>query len=183
MPRDEAIRAFIDEQAPLGFTYPAVDGRKGVIPPGYHLDHARFLLGRGEQAFAGAKTALRSWKQFDVGWASARPGDTPIAAGQTVAVVFRVFGQGSMCSARIVYTIDEANRFGFAYGTLPGHVESGEEQFLIERTEDGAVWYDVRAFSRPQHVLTKIGFPFVRCLQKRFVRQSAAAMQKGVETG
>jgi uncharacterized protein (UPF0548 family) len=175
------IRGFIAEQSRLAFTYPAVDGRQGVVPPGYHLDHARFPLGRGERAFAQAKAALRGWKQFDVGWASARPDTTPLAPGQTVAVVFRIFGLWSMCSARIVYAIDEPNRFGFAYGTLPGHVESGEEQFLIERTDDGAVWYDVRAFSRPQHMLTKIGFPLVRCLQKRFVRQSAAAMRKAVE--
>jgi uncharacterized protein (UPF0548 family) len=28
---------------------------------------------------------------------------------------------------RVVYVLDEPERRGFAYGTLPGHPESGEE--------------------------------------------------------
>ena len=39
------------------------------------------------------------------------------------------------------------SRFGFAYGTLPGHGGSGEERFLIERDRDDGVWYDILAFS------------------------------------
>jgi len=48
-----------------------------------------------------------------------------------------------------VYVIDETvpvRRFGFAYGTLPAHVEQGEERFSVELHADGAVWYDLRAF-------------------------------------
>ena len=68
-----------------------------------------------------------------------------------------------------------------AYRTLPGHVESGEERFLAEwdRGDDG-VWYDILAFSRPNHVLTRLGYPVVRRLQKRFGRDSAAAMLRAV---
>ncbi len=115
-----------------------------------------------------------------MGWAYAFPNDTPIEPNRTVAVVARTFGLWCVCSARIVYVVDEPHRFGFAYGTLPGHVECGEERFLVQRDEDGTVWYDIRAFSRPGHILTKIGFPFVRRLQKRFVRDSADAMQRSV---
>jgi uncharacterized protein (UPF0548 family) len=182
-PSDKAIRAFINEQSQLAFTYPAVDRNNPVIPRGYRPDHFRSRLGSGEAAFDKAKAGLRCWKQFDLGWARACPGDTPIVAGQTVAVVFRTFGLWCVCSARIVYVIDEPNRFGFAYGTLPGHVESGEEQFLVEREGDGTVWYDVRAFSRPRHVLTRLGYPLVRRLQKQFVRQSADVMRRAVEQG
>ncbi len=32
---------------------------------------------------------------------------------------------------RVVYVVDEPDRRGFAYGTLPGHAESGEELFLV----------------------------------------------------
>ncbi len=84
----------------------------------------------------------------------------------------------------IVYVVDESgptNRFGFACGTLPGHVESGEERFLVEWDDaDDAVWYDILAFSRPNHVLTRLGYPVVRRLQRRFGRDSAAAMRKAV---
>ena len=72
-------------------------------------------------------------------------------------------------------------KFGFAYGTLPGHVESGEERFLIEwNLADDNVWYDVLAFSKPNHILTRLGYPVARRMQKRFGRDSAAAMLKAV---
>jgi uncharacterized protein (UPF0548 family) len=48
---------------------------------------------------------------------------------------------------------------------------------------DDAVWYDILAFSRPNHALTRIGYPVVRRLQKRFGRDSAANMLKAVRTG
>ena len=47
----------------------------------------------------------------------------------------RAIGLWWLNACRIVYVVDESgpiSKFGFAYGTLPGHVESGEERFLIE---------------------------------------------------
>ena len=74
-------------------------------------------------------------------------------------------------------------KFGFAYGTLPGHVESGEERFLIEwDRETDKVWYDILAFSRPNHFLTRLGYPLVRRTQKRFGRDSAASMFRAVNS-
>ena len=86
-----------------------------------------------------------------------------------------------------VYVVDESEpncKFGFAYGTLPGHVESGEERFLIEwNRADNSVWYDILAFSKPNHFLTRLGYPVVRRMQKRFARDSAAAMLNAVRSG
>ncbi len=76
--------------------------------------------------------------------------------------------------------IDEPRKYGFAYGTLAKHAESGEEWFGVERREDDSVWYEVLAFSRERHVLAKIGFPFTRSLQRRFRRDSGRAMQRAV---
>jgi uncharacterized protein (UPF0548 family) len=99
----------------------------------------------------------------------------------------RAIGLWWLNSCRIVYVVDESgpiSKFGFAYGTLPGHVESGEERFLIEwdRGKNG-VWYDILAFSRPNHFLTRLGYPVVRRLQKRFGRDSAASMLNAVRPG
>jgi uncharacterized protein (UPF0548 family) len=85
--------------------------------------------------------------------------------------------------AERAYYINEPRRFGFAYRTLPGHVESGEERFLVDLADDGSVWYDILAFSRPNHFLTRLGYPYVRRLQKRFGRDSAAAMVRVAQTG
>ena len=59
-------------------------------------------------------------------------------------------------------------RFSFAHGTLGGHLLAGEERFAVELTEDGDVFYEAYAFSRPAHALSVIGYPIVRLLQKRF---------------
>ena len=85
-----------------------------------------------------------------------------------------------------MYVVDASgpiSKFGFAYGTLPGHVEIGEELFLIEWDQNtNSVWYDIVAFSKPNHFLTRLGYPLVRRTQKRFGRNSAAAMFRAVNS-
>ena len=75
----------------------------------------------------------------------------------------RAFGTWSLSAARVVYLVEEGRpvrRFGFAYGTLPDHVETGEERFTVEWHEnDDSVWYDILAFSQPQHPLIKLSSP------------------------
>ena len=93
-----------------------------------------------------------------------------------VAVLARVFGVWTLNACRIVYVVDEPTRFGFAYGTLPDHAECGEDRFLIERDDNGTVWYDIRVFSRPRLLLARLAAPLARRLQDQFRRDSAAAM-------
>ncbi len=187
-PSAETLRRILQSQAPLEYTYPSVGTKRTNAPPpaGYVVDHTRTIIGQGPIVFERARTAIVRWRQFQLGWLEAFPDDTPIRAGETVLVLARVFGLWWTNAARIVYTIDEMGdalaSFGFAYGTLPSHVESGEERFLVEWdhiTDD--VWYEILAFSRPRHILTSIAYPFARAMQKRFARQSAAAMKAFVE--
>lgn len=71
------------------------------------------------------------------------------------------------------------HRFGFGYVTLPGHVECGEDRFVVEWAQsDDSVWYDILDFSRPHHVLAGIGYQVAPRLQKKFARDSAAAIQR-----
>lgn len=181
-PNDDAIAKFLQAQARLDFTYPDIGATAATPPDRYIVDRTRVQLGSGEAVFQRAKDALKNWRQFELGWTNAVPSDTPIRTGRVVIVVARTLGIWSLNSARIVYVIDEPRRFGFAYGTLPGHVEQGEERFLVEIMEDNSVWYDIIAFSRPRHLFTKIGYPLVRRLQKRFGRDSAAAMLRAVRS-
>ena len=97
----------------------------------------------------------------------------------------RILGLWWVNACRIVYLVDEqapVSRFGFAYGTLPEHAESGEERFTVEwHEDDDTVWYDILAFSRPHQLLARLAYPYVRRLQKRFARDSAAAMGRWVK--
>lgn len=179
-PGDESVRRFISSQQALSFTYPEVGATKAAAPAGYVIDHNRQLLGSGEAVYERAVAALRGWKQFDLGWVKVRPENAPIAVGKTVAVQASTFGLWSLNACRIVYLVEESvdlkARFGFAYGTLPAHAECGEERFTIEWDRDDSVWYDLYAFSRPQQPWVRLGYAYARRLQKRFARESLAAM-------
>jgi uncharacterized protein (UPF0548 family) len=181
-PSVDTLRRFVATQARLPFTYEAVGATAKMPPAGYVVDHTRIKLGEGEPVFRSGIAALRQWQQFRLGWVDAWPSDTPIQEGEAVAVMGRGIGVWWLNACRIVYVVDETgpvSKFGFAYGTLPGHVESGEERFLIEwDRRDDAVWYDIVAFSRPNHFAARLGYPVVRRLQKRFGRDSAASMLK-----
>lgn len=179
-PERRQLDRFLAAQRNRTFSYREVGVSRRSAPTGYQVDHNRVQIGEGRAAFARAVDALRSWKQFDLGWVSAYPSTAPIEPGATVAVRARHYGFWSLNAARIVYTIEDEGpvvRFGFAYGTLPDHAEMGEERFTVEWNHgDGSVWYDLFAFSRPNHPLASFGKPFSRRLQKRFARDSMRAV-------
>src|SRR6185503_2682868 len=159
---------FIASQRDLPYTYAEVGATNATPPAGYNVDHNRIQLGSGEATFHGAVEALKMWRQFELGWVAIVPRGVRVEIGATVAVKARAFGTWSLNACRVVYTIDEDRRFGFAYGTLPDHVENGEERFLVEWLPDDSVWYDILAFSHPQHPLVRLSSPLARMLQKRF---------------
>lgn len=92
-------------------------------------------------------------------------GEESIAAGDT-AILTLGFGPIKFrAPCRVIWIIDEPKRKGFAYGTLPGHPESGEECFIVEQTDEGSVWLTVRAFSRPATWWAWAGYPVTRLVQ------------------
>jgi uncharacterized protein (UPF0548 family) len=180
-PAPQTLRKILESQKELSLTYGDIGATSTKPPAGFVVDYTRSKLGEGTEVFDAAKTALQSWRQYRFSWLEAWPEDTPLETGREIATVARSLGLWWVNICRIVYTIDEAVRFGYAYGTLPHHVECGEERFLIELTETGEVWYDILAFSRPQTWLARIGYPYVRRVQKRFARCSVAALMKAVD--
>lgn len=105
--------------------------------------------------------------------------------GATREESFEVSSRYAVDSYRVRYVDrEEEHRYGFAYGTLPGHAERGEERFGILRDRrDNSVYYEVLAFSRPNHPLSHAGYPVARTLQRRFALDSKQAMVAAVEMG
>lgn len=179
-PSEERLRSFLQSRKDTPFSYGDVGASKSSgVPDGYVADHNRVKLGEGEETFHRAVEAVREWRMFDLGWANVFPFESPIEADAVVAVVARPFGVWSVNPCRIVYVENEPRRFGFAYGTLPGHAARGEERFTVERENDGSVHYDILAFSRPGPAM-KLGYPFARRLQRRFAKDSVRAMADAV---
>lgn len=162
--------------------------RGGVDNPpqsGFIPDQHRCLLGRGEGVYQKACAALDAWTMFPA-WTLVYPLEPSQQPGQIVAMTTRIMGVWWINPCRILQRCDreagDVRRHGFVYGTLPQHAECGEERFRVEMLPDGFVWYELRAFSRPQHWLAWLAFPIARWWQLRFVRDSQAAMLKAVES-
>lgn len=176
-PSRTEIETFIDRQANEEFSYPDVGASLTKPPEDYIVDHNMVVIGHGDQVWQQAKDAIRSWKMFDLSWVELCWPETAIEKDRNVAILISHLGFYSLNAARIVYTIDEPESFGFAYGTLPEHGESGEERFLVKLNRDtGEVCYDLYAFSVPNHVMSWLGYRIARMLQKQFAVDSKAAM-------
>jgi len=109
-----------------------------------------------------------------------------IQCDQIVGVLFRGLGIWSLNPARIIEVHDSTDKavqvFGFTYGTVAGHVERGEERFLLKwDRESDEVWYLLDAVSRPKHFLAWVAYPYARWQQARFRSESGQSMLKSVE--
>jgi uncharacterized protein (UPF0548 family) len=147
----------------------------GPLPAGYqHLEVER-RLGAGDAAYRQACESLMTYgPQRGLGL---RPQATAPRADVGVDVLSRLAVLGVPC--RIVWTVESAERTGFGYGTLEGHIESGEEGFLIERRDD-EVHAVVRAYTRHGGWLTRLGGPVTWRLQRVAAQGYLRALQRAV---
>lgn len=193
-PDESAIAEFRDRQRRLPLSYSEVLATRSHCPPGYAAAHYRVQLGWGERSYEAACDAIRSWKPFPAPLVTVHPEPDEIALGTHVVVRIQSCGIWALLCSEIVDVIDthfgggegphdvSFERFGFAYGTKPGHAERGEERFCVEwYHDDDSVWYDLRSYSRPQHWLVWAALPYARHQQRRFARYSLAAMVRAVE--
>jgi uncharacterized protein (UPF0548 family) len=116
--------------------------------------------------------AVRHWASHKKAGVTVVPASVPLAVGETVSLCIPLsIAQVVVCSVtatcRVVETIDEADRFGFTYATLPHHPEDGEETFLVERRADGTATYTVRVVWRAGVFASRIAPPITRLLQRR----------------
>jgi uncharacterized protein (UPF0548 family) len=176
-------RNYLFTQSKLSFSYPELTATQSPDPVrNYDHDFAQISLGEGSQTFEKAKVLLKKWKMFPFSWTKILPPNAPIEAGVTVVMYARFLGIWWGLPCRILYLIDKPDQFGFAYGTLPGHIEQGEELFLVKMEPDGTVVYQIKAFSKPRHWLAKLGYPLVRMLQAKFRNDSTLQMQQLVKS-
>ena len=102
------------------------------------------------------------------GAATYGPGGTELLApGDSAWLIVPIGPFGIRAPVRVIYVVDEPDRHGFAYGTIAGHPEDGEERFVVERRTDGSVWLTVSSFSRPSSWFWWMLYPVLR-LQQEF---------------
>jgi uncharacterized protein (UPF0548 family) len=179
------------DPAPVPVTYAAVGSTRAPDllthpPQGFRGSQVRSRIGHGDARWEFACQQTMSWGiQRRAGFrvvATAQATRTPLEQvfssdghamlrpGDDVELV----ALGLRSPVRVIYLVEEPTRRGFAYGTLPGHPECGEESFVVDQTEDGSVWMTVRSFSRPSSRRWWALYPMLRLAQaiitKRYLR-------------
>jgi uncharacterized protein (UPF0548 family) len=165
-----------DRLAAAELTYREVGRTAGILPAGYHHLSQRVPIGHGPQLFADAGNAVLRWR-VQIGAGLEVSVSSPVAVPGAVVVLGLGIGPLRLdAPCRVVYALDEPRRRGFAYGTLAGHPESGEEAFMIEHHDDGTVTFTIAAFSRPSTLPAKIAGPVGRIVQRRITARYLSSL-------
>jgi uncharacterized protein (UPF0548 family) len=161
----------LSDLAALPLTYAEVGATTGPLPDGYHHVQKSAPIGRGRRRFEVAADEGMRWGMLR--GAGLRVEATSEVAAVGSEVIVHMGPVQAPC--RVVYVVDEPDRRGFAYGTLPGHAESGEEQFVVRydpATDE--VHAEVVAFSRHATWWSRLGSPVAsvaqRVITQRYLR-------------
>jgi uncharacterized protein (UPF0548 family) len=178
-PSAAVLDRIVSEQKSRELTYAEHGATSAELPAGYRHDRWHADLGPFDPAsFELASRALMSWRiQLGAGL-TCWPG-AAIKPGSTFVLLMRLPLVFATAAGRVVTVLDEPERCGFAYGTLPGHPEQGEESFLVAREGDRFA-FRVVAFSRPRQLAARLGAPVSRALQLRANRRYLDTMREVV---
>jgi uncharacterized protein (UPF0548 family) len=161
------------------FSYAEVGAtRLGPLPDGYHHLHHTTRIGRGPAVFETAGTAVTTWRLHRRSGVRVRAETAQAEPGARVEVSAGLGPLRLAAPCSVVWTAYEKERTGFAYGTLPGHPERGEESFVVDLRDDGSVWFTVMAFSRPAAWYTRLAGPLVPVLQKAYARRLGHTLRR-----
>lgn len=153
----------LTDLAGLALTYPEVGATADEMPAGYHHIRKSSVIGRGRERFEQAAADGMRWGMLRGAGLRVEAAAPTAAVGADVLV--HLGPVAAPC--RVVYVVDEPDRRGFAYGTLPGHAESGEELFLVRfdpSTEN--VYAEVAAFSKHATWWSRLASPVTSAVQR-----------------
>jgi uncharacterized protein (UPF0548 family) len=171
--------ADLDALAAAPFTYPDVGATHGeALPAGYRTARDTAVVGSGRAAFERAAAAVLDWgAQRGTGLRvrASGPASTP---GTVVVLTAGLPRLGYDIPCRVVWAQTDGDERGFAYGTLPGHPESGEESFVVRLTPEGDVVFEVRVFFRLASRAARLAGPLSLVLQRVTTRLYVAAIRR-----
>lgn len=160
----------------MNFNYPEIGAtRTQDLPAGYRTFRIRTLVGRGPDAMRTATDAVMEWRMhraIPVGIDANAPRAAP-GVDLTVILAYLI---NAPC--RIVWTEETERRAGWAYSTLEGHPEYGEESFVVHRDDEDGVSITVTAFIRPAAWYTRAAGPLVPYLQRAYARRCGRVLTR-----
>jgi uncharacterized protein (UPF0548 family) len=168
---------------PEPLTYPEVGATAGgALPTGYRHVRRTERLGAGPDVFHAVAAGMAAWRiQRDAGLTVRTEAARPAPDARFVTGI-RLGPLRLAAPCRIVWYVEEPDRYGFGFGTLAGHPECGEESFLVEWTGTDDVVFSIAAFSRPAAWYARLGAAPARWLQDRVTDRYVAAA-RGLAAG
>ena len=151
--------------------------RSDPTPPGYHRLYHRARLGDGDEVFRRAAEALMTLADARRGGPADQATDSPRARLGANSLGGSASAPRRTVPCRVIWTVDEPDRIGFAYGTLEGHPAAGEEAFRGHPRADG-IYFTLRAYSRAGTWYTRLGGPATRNVQAIFARRYTTALRR-----
>jgi len=157
-------------------TYAEVGATAGELPADYHHVRATRIIGHGAEVFARAADDLLAGEAQRRAGMSVQLSEVPLREGTRVQMRLRLGPLAFAIPNVVVWAERTADRCGFAYGTLPGHPERGEERFELRLLPSGEVRFTIVAFSQPARWFTRLGGPVARFVQRWATRRYLAAL-------
>jgi uncharacterized protein (UPF0548 family) len=162
-------------QAERPVTYQEIGRTLDTLPDGYHHLHSERVMSSGPESaspddlFTYGCEAIRTWTAQAALNLVLEPTVPKFEEGEILVFALPMkpspFWTTGAC--RILRIVDEPDRYGFVYGTLPHHPEIGEEAFLVHRNDNGKVWCSITAFSRGGSLPMRLSGPIGRVIQRR----------------
>jgi uncharacterized protein (UPF0548 family) len=172
-------RTTLQQLADAPFSYDEVGAtRHSTLPAGYDHVEREHVVGAGPEQFDRAAAAVFRWAAQRGAGLRIRASGPASSPGTVVLMTAGLHRLGLDIPCRVVWVVDEPDRRGFGYGTLPGHPESGEESFVVTRLPDGEVVYRLRAFSRLATRLPRLGAPVSHRVQTLALDRYVSAIRE-----
>lgn len=118
-----------------------------ATPDGFARSEVSAVIGTGHEVWTRATWDLLRWRVKTVSGFIVEPA-APVSRGDRPMIMVRVLGLTVVEPVEVVAVIDQPDRVGFAYRTLPGHPLEGEEAFILHRDGD-RIRLTVRSLTRP----------------------------------
>jgi len=171
----EELEARLVEACDARPTYEAIGSTHPDRPHGpAYVDSSR-KVPTASGSMDRARHALRTWVAQQGLGAHIAPPDAPVTEGTTLLVVLPAGPIELVAPVRVMWVIDEPDRFGFGYGTLPGHPERGEESFVAQARDD-EITLTVAVDAVPASWAARLAGPVGSAVQRRSVRRYLDAL-------
>jgi uncharacterized protein (UPF0548 family) len=163
----------------VDLTYPEIGAtRTDDLPGGYRHVRRHVRIGTGSDVFRAAARGLATWQMHRAAGIRVRADAGSVSVGARFASGIGIGPLRLWAPCEVVWLVDEPRRYGYGFGTRPGHPESGEEALVVSIDGEDGVWFDIRAFSRLAHRYLRPGRPIAELIQDRVTDRYVTALRR-----